>query len=507
MTSFVGHGEELARLVAELPARPMVTLTGVGGVGKTRLATEAARAAAGEFPDGVWLCELAPVADPDAVAHAVATTLAVRRQEGLSMLDSVVDALRGRRLLLILDNCEHVLDAAAELARRVTASCPTVALLATSREPVGVAAERVWAVPSLDAAVEGVELFCDRAAAADAAFSPTEADRAVIAAICGRLDGIPLAIELAAARVRSMTPTEMAGRLDDRFRLLRGGRRGGLERHQTLRATVQWSHQLLTGQERALFDRLAVFAGGFDLDSAEAVCADDTIDPLDVGDLLAALVDKSMVVADRHGPRTRYRLLETLRQYGEERLAEDGELAPLRDRHLDHYLATARQGEPTGRGHRLRRRHEHPRRRMGQLPGGPAVGVHHRRRRTGRRAAGSTALLRHDQTPLRAGRVGRPDPRTRRGRRRGLRGRRVVRARRAATKNEHCDSPRPRWPPRRRPLGRASASASGRLRGPTGSPVTSRKAGRPSTPGTPWPTRPRTPPMPSPPHCSLHRSR
>ena len=149
MTSFVGHGEELARLVAELPARPMVTLTGVGGVGKTRLATEAARAAAGEFPDGVWLCELAPVADPDAVAHAVATTLAVRRQEGLSMLDSVVDALRGRRLLLILDNCEHVLDAAAELARRVTASCPTVALLATSREPVGVAAERVWAVPSL----------------------------------------------------------------------------------------------------------------------------------------------------------------------------------------------------------------------------------------------------------------------------------------------------------------------------------------------------------------------
>ena len=257
----------------------MVTLTGVGGVGKTRLATEAARAAAGEFPDGVWLCELAPVADPDAVAHAVATTLAVRRQEGLSMLDSVVDALRGRRLLLILDNCEHVLDAAAELARRVTASCPTVALLATSREPVGVAAERVWAVPSLDAAVEGVELFCDRAAAADAAFSPTEADRAVIAAICGRLDGIPLAIELAAARVRSMTPSELAGRLDDRFRLLRGGRRGGLERHQTLRATVQWSHQLLTGQERALFDRLAVFAGGFDLDSAEAVCADDTIDP------------------------------------------------------------------------------------------------------------------------------------------------------------------------------------------------------------------------------------
>ena len=352
VTSFVGHAEELARLVAELPARPMVTLTGVGGVGKTRLATEAARAAADEFADGVWLCELAPVADADAVAHAVATTLAVRRPEGLSMLDSVVDALRGRRLLLILDNCEHVLDAAAELALRVTASCPTVALLATSREPVGVAAERVWAVPSLDAAVEGVKLFCDRAAAADAAFSPTDADRAIIAGICRRLDGIPLGIELAAAQVRSMTPTEMADRLDDRFRLLRGGRRGGLERHQTLRATVQWSHQLLTGQERALFDRLAVFAGGFDLDSAEAVCTNDTIDPLDVRDLLAALVDKSMVEADRHGPHTRYRLLETLRQYGEECLAEDGTLAPLRDRHLDHYVATARtasrQAEGTG---------------------------------------------------------------------------------------------------------------------------------------------------------------
>ena len=199
------------------------------------------------------------------------------------MLDSVVDALRGRRLLLILDNCEHVLDAAAELAGRITVSCPTVVVLATSREPVGVAGERVWAVPSLDAAVEGVELFCDRAAAADADFSPTEAERAVIAGICGRLDGIPLAIELAAARVRSMTPGDLAERLDDRFRLLRGGPRSGLERHQTLRATVQWSHQLLAHEERVLFDRLAVFAGGFDLGGVEAVCADDTLDPLDVG--------------------------------------------------------------------------------------------------------------------------------------------------------------------------------------------------------------------------------
>ena len=259
-------------------------------------------------------------------------------------------------------------------------------------------------------------------------------------------------------------------------------------------------------QERVLFDRLAVFAGGFDLDSAEAVCADDTIDPLDVGDLLAALVDKSMVVADRHGPHTRYRLLETLRQYGEERLAEDGELAPLRDRHLDHYVATARHGEPTGRGHRLRRRHDAPSKSSGTTSGRPCNGRHHRRRRTGRRAAGSTALLRHDADfasswasgPTRSSNSAEQAPTSTGSRRRS--------PRRAATTNEHCDSPRRGWPPRRRPLRRGSASASRWRRGRTGSPVTSRKAGRPSTPGTAWSTRPRTPPTPSSPPCSLRRS-
>ena len=270
----------------------------------------------------------------------MAVTLSVRPQVGLSWSDSVVDGLRGRRLLLILDNCEHVLDAAADLAGRIVESAPTVSLLATSREPVGVAAERVWLVRSLDPTSEGPELFTDRAADADAAFSPSGHDRTVIAGICERLDGIPLAIELAAARVRTMTLADLAGRLDDRFGFLRGGRRG-LERHQTLRATVQWSYRLLDDTERLLFDRLSVFAGGFDLVAAQAVCADGRVDRLDTNDLLDGLVDKSMVVADRAGPHVRYRLLETLRQFGEERLDEQAELAALRDRHLVHYAQLA----------------------------------------------------------------------------------------------------------------------------------------------------------------------
>ncbi|MCU1502845.1 MAG: cyclase, partial [Ilumatobacteraceae bacterium] len=351
-TSFVGHGEELRRLAADAPLRRLITLTGVGGVGKTRLALEAGGMVADEFPGGVWLCELAPVAEPAAVAHAVATILSIRPQVGLSLVDSVIDALRGRRLLLILDNCEHLLDAAAELVGGISETCPTVTVLATSREPLGVAGERVWAVPSLSAATEGVRLFCDRAEAADAAFSPSEGDRAVIAELCERLDGIPLAIELAAARVRFMTVADLAERLDDRFRLLRGGRRG-LERHHTLAATVQWSYRLLPEAERVLFGRLSVFAGGFTLSAAEAICADEPLARLDVAGDLAALVDKSMVVADRAGSRARYRLLETLRQFGEERLDETAQAGELRDGHLRYYLGVAREGRRhyEGRAH------------------------------------------------------------------------------------------------------------------------------------------------------------
>jgi predicted ATPase len=340
VTSFVGHGDDLTRLAVELTRRPLVTLTGVGGVGKTRMAVEAGWMIANEFPDGVSWCELAPVADPLALADAVSAVLSIRSHAGLSTVDSVVDALRSRRLLLVLDNCEHLLDAAAELVARVIQSCATVTVLATSREPLGIPGETVWAVRSLVPRVEGVELFCDRAAAADAEFVPSENDLALVGEICARLDGIPLAIELAAARVRSMTVADVAARLNDRFQFLRGGRRG-VERHQTLWAAVGWSHDLLTEQERLLFDRLSVFAGGFDLEAVEAVCADERIDGVQVADMVAALVDKSMVVADRSGTHARYRVLETLRQFGEEQLTHVDDVITLGDRHLAHYAAVA----------------------------------------------------------------------------------------------------------------------------------------------------------------------
>jgi predicted ATPase len=223
------------------------------------------------------------------------------------------------------------------------AGCPTVTVLATSREPLGLPGERVHLVPSLDPAFEGVELFCDRAVAADGSFTPTGSDLAAIAAVCRRLDGIPLAIELAAARVRSFAPTDLLAHVDERFRLLRGTGRVGFERHQTLRAVVTWSYQLITQQERLLFDRLSVFAGGFDLAAAEAVCTGGAIEDYDVASVLGTLVDKSMVVVDRDDHGSRYRLLETLRQYGEERLDERGETAVMRGRHLDHYVDVATQ--------------------------------------------------------------------------------------------------------------------------------------------------------------------
>jgi DNA-binding SARP family transcriptional activator len=284
-TRLVGRHAELKRLVAEVSEHRLITLTGVGGVGKTRLAAEIAWSLTDRFPGDTWIVELAPVTTSDAVAHAVAATLSVRGQDGMAIAESVADALRGRRLLLVLDNCEHVLDAVAALLTLIRASCPTVALLATSREPIGVPAEQVWPVSPLPSSEGGVELFCERAAAADATFSPSDADLAIVATICDRLDGLPLAIELAAARVRSMTLPDLADRLHDRFRLLRGRRRGGLARHQTLRATVQWSYELLDENERLLFDRLAVFAGGCDLLAVGAVCADDRVDLPDVADL------------------------------------------------------------------------------------------------------------------------------------------------------------------------------------------------------------------------------
>jgi predicted ATPase/class 3 adenylate cyclase len=341
-TESVRDVADLQRRVANLAQASIVTLTGSGGVGKTRAAIEIGWLVVDEFVDGVWLVELAPVADPDLAATTIASTLGARMQPGTMIIDSIVDWCFGRRMLLIIDNCEHVLDPVSDVVRAIVAACPTVTMIATSREPLGVPGETVVRIASLDER-DATELFVLRARSADAAFEPAEADGAAIAGICKRLDGIPLAIELAAARIRSLSPPELLERLDDRFRLLRGGGRGGLERHQTLRATVAWSYQLLSPEAQLLFDRLSVFAGSFDLAAAEAVCAGGDLDIYDVVDLLGDLVDKSMVIAVRTDRGTRYRLLETLRQYGEERLDDRVETAAARDAHLSHFADVAQQ--------------------------------------------------------------------------------------------------------------------------------------------------------------------
>jgi predicted ATPase/class 3 adenylate cyclase len=335
-----GSLADLHRRVASLPQRRLVTLTGTGGVGKTRLALEAAAMAADEFRDGVWIVELAPVAERGSVAQAVAATLSIPPQGGVTMVEAITDWLRGRRLLLVLDNCEHVLAAVGDLARAIVSRCPTVTVLATSREPLGVAGERVVPLTGLVTA-DAVGLFCDRVAAVDDTVTLSDDDQRAVVSICDELDGLPLAIELAAARVRSLTPTELRERLGDHLRLLRASGRRGAERHRSLRAAVDWSYQLLTGEERCLFDRLSVFAGGFDLAAVEAICAGPPLDGADVFEVLASLVDKSMVIADRAAAGTRYRLVETLRQFAAERLVEGGDGDQLRQRHLRHYLAVA----------------------------------------------------------------------------------------------------------------------------------------------------------------------
>ena len=342
LTEWFGPVAELTRRAGELGRRRLVTLTGPGGVGKTRLAIEAAGLVAEEFPDGLWMVELAALSDPAGVPAAVAAALGVAPQDGRPLVASLLDWLEQRRLLLILDNCEHVLGPVAELVGRVTESVDTVTVLVTSREPLGVRGERVLAVRSLTPE-DATGLFCDRAAALDESLVFDDGQRQTIAAIGRRLDGIPLAIELAAARARTLSPADILARLDDRFRLLRSGGRGGLERHQTLQATVTWSYQLLSEREQLLFDRLSVFAGSFDLTAVEVVCVGGSVAESDVVDLLAALVDKSLVTVDRPSPAVRYRLLETLRQYGEDGLDRRGELPALKGRHLGHFLAVARR--------------------------------------------------------------------------------------------------------------------------------------------------------------------
>jgi predicted ATPase/class 3 adenylate cyclase len=351
-TSFVGRRGELAAVADLLRSSRLVTLSGVGGVGKTRLALQVAADMLEEYPDGVFITELASLADPALVALEVTRTLqlieAARSTE--AALDRLCSHLRPRRMLLLLDNCEHLVDAVARLCAAVLRTCPDVVLLTTSREPLAVAGEVVWRVPSLGvppaderletlARCDAVTLFCERAGAADAGFSLHPDNAAAVGRVCRRLDGIPLALELAAARIRVLTPEQIADRLDDRFRFLSAGPRTASVRHQTLAATMDWSYDLLSAAERLVLQRISVFAGSFELEACEAVAADgDGLMAADVLDVLARLVDKSLVVADGVGRQVRYRLLETVRRYAEDKLEASGAQAEIRRRHRDYFL-------------------------------------------------------------------------------------------------------------------------------------------------------------------------
>jgi predicted ATPase/DNA-binding SARP family transcriptional activator len=345
-TSLVGRERDLELAARLFESSRILTLFGPGGVGKTRLAHRLATTLADQFAAGVRLVELAPVRDQNAVPAAAGDALDMQQRPNRSLPDSIAEMLGTQQLLLVLDNCEHVLDTTSELVEVILRWCPNVHVLATSREPLGIPAEVVWSVPPLPvpttrdepvaslSEVAAVQLFVERARAANPAFVLDAANADAVAELCIRLDGVPLALELAAARMRSMSPAQLAERLPERFRVLAGSRRATDPRHRTLRDLVQWSYELLTDEEQRVFERLSTFAGTFDVERAEQVCAGDGIDAADVPELLIALVDKSMAVSEPSGPRTRYRLLETMREFGRERLAERPEYLAAYARHV-----------------------------------------------------------------------------------------------------------------------------------------------------------------------------
>jgi predicted ATPase len=384
LTSFVGRHREVGEVAGLLERAPLVTLVGPGGVGKTRLAVEVARRLAP--PGGAWFVDLAPIADPGLVPAAAAAPFCLREVAGARLTDTLAEHLRSEQLVLVLDNCEHLVEPSAQLAEALLQTCPTLRIVATSREPLGVPGETTWRVPSLSVpdqadppaaanlvSFEAVRLFAERARLVDPAFD-LDGTASSVAEVCRRLDGIPLAIELAAARVRMMRPQEIAARLGEAVRLLTGGARTALPRQQTLRATIDWSHDLLGEPERVLLRRLAIFAGGFTLEAAEAVCADPpppladggsapagpSLNPSDVLDVLTRLVDRSLVIAEPAAGR--YRLLETVRQYAAERLGSattcetvagpsldqlppSQEAETLQRRHSDYFLALAEEAQ------------------------------------------------------------------------------------------------------------------------------------------------------------------
>jgi non-specific serine/threonine protein kinase len=356
LTSFVGRRQDMAEVEQLLGRTRLLTLTGPGGVGKTRLAVQVAADCLEEYAQGVWLVQLAPLADPALVPAAVAGVLGVIAEAHRPLVATLNAVLRPKRLLLVLDNCEHLIGACAAVAEALLQACPQLRILATSREALGIGGEIAWPVPSLEVPGAGqpleaigqcaaVRLFIDRARAVQPHFLLTEQNAGAVAQVCRRLDGIPLALELAAACLRGLSVAEVSARLDGRFELLTGGSRTALPRHQTLRATVEWSYGLLSPAEQTLFQRLAVFTGGWTLEAAVAVCAGGALGSAAVLGLLLRLVNTSLVLAEEGSAgETRYRLLETLRQYAHERLAEQAERGLSQEQHADYYLALAQAG-------------------------------------------------------------------------------------------------------------------------------------------------------------------
>jgi predicted ATPase/class 3 adenylate cyclase len=359
LSSFVGRDQELAEVAKLLRGSRLVTLTGVGGSGKTRLALQAGADMVSEFADGVWLIDLAPVSEPELVAQQIAAVLGIREQANRSLMDGLKEHLGSKELLLLVDNCEHLIDAINRVVGDLLGGTDKIRVLATSREPLHLPGEVSYRVPSLrvPATVQGfdprvlgsfdaVRLFVARAESVRPAFRLTSKNSGAVVEICRRLDGIPLAIELAAARLASFSPEQIASHLDQRFRLLSGSRRGGLPRHDTLQATIDWSYALLDEQEQQLFRRLAVFRSDFSLEAAQRIVAGEGLDEMDLLELLPRLIDKSLVLAEPAEGEMRYRLLETIREYGAERLSIAGEIDQFQTRHVSYYLQLAEETEP-----------------------------------------------------------------------------------------------------------------------------------------------------------------
>jgi predicted ATPase/class 3 adenylate cyclase len=359
LTSFIGREKEMEEGRQALLAHRLVTLTGVGGTGKTRLSLQIAADVLDQFQDGVWFVELAPISDPNLVPQAIFSCLGIPEQPGQTILQLLLDYLRAKKLLLVLDNCEHLIATCAELVDTLLSKAPAVKIIATSREALGVSGEMIWHVPSLSlpdarqvptiaqlSQYEAVQLFIERAMLVQSHFQITNANAAAVAQICFRLDGIPLAIELAAARVKGLSAEQIASRLDDRFRLLTGGSRTALPRQQTLQATIDWSYRLLSEEESMLLRRLAVFARGWTLEAAEQVCPSDELTSDQILDPLLHLVDKSLVVAKTQEINPRYYMLETVRQYAQEKLDASGESSLARDRHLEYFCSLAEHARP-----------------------------------------------------------------------------------------------------------------------------------------------------------------